>query len=58
LDSEITARLRSIRQAIEDENISWGEIAELQSLTEYIDPSDVLLLEWAGVPEFEDEDDE
>lgn len=52
MDTEITARLESIRQAIEDENISWGEIAELQSLTEYIDPSDVVLLEWAGVPEF------
>jgi len=41
-------RLEYLRSQIEDENISYGEIAELQSLAEYIDPSDTLLLEWAG----------
>jgi hypothetical protein len=51
----IEDRLESIRQSIEDENISWGEIAELQSLAEHIDPSDIVLREWAGIPEFEDE---
>lgn len=45
------ARLDYLRGEIEAESISWGEIAELQGLAEYIDPSDVLLLEWAGVPE-------
>jgi hypothetical protein len=52
---EITERLESIRRSIEDENVSYGEIAELQSLAEHIDPSDVVLREWAGIPEFEDE---
>ena len=45
-------RLEYLRRQIENENISYGEIAELQSLTPYIDKSDVLLLEWAGVKEF------
>lgn len=44
-------RLEEIRQSITDETVSYGELVELQSLTEEIDPSDVVLLEWAGVPE-------
>lgn len=51
---EITERLESIRRSIEDECVSYGEIAELQSLVEHIDPGDILLLQWAGVPEFEE----
>lgn len=47
----IKERLESIRQSIEDENISYSEIAELQSLAEHIDPGDMLLREWAGIPE-------
>ena len=46
-------RLAAIRKSIEAENISWGELIELQGLTEHIDSGDVLLLEWAGVPEVE-----
>lgn len=49
---EIKKRLEELRKAIEAENISYGELAELQGLAEYIEPGDVLLLEWAGVPEF------
>lgn len=49
---EARERLEYLRGEIEAERISYGEIAELQSLTEYIDPSDTVLLEWAGVPEF------
>ena len=45
------ARLAYLRREIQAERISYGELAELQSLVPYIDPSDVLLLEWAGVPE-------
>jgi hypothetical protein len=45
-------KLEYLRGEIEAERISYGEISELQDLVEYIDPSDVLLLEWAGVPEF------
>lgn len=48
----IAERLEYLRGEIEAERISYGEISELQDLTEHIDPNDVLLLEWAGVPEF------
>jgi gas vesicle protein len=51
-------RLEELREEIREERISTGEIAELQSLAQYIDPSDVELLEWAGVPEFEEEEEE
>lgn len=44
-------RLDYLRKEIEAERISYGEIAELQSLVDYIDDDDVVLLEWAGVPE-------
>lgn len=47
------ARLEYLRKQIEKECISYGEIVELQSLAKYIEPSDTLLLEWAGVPEGE-----
>lgn len=50
---EIEKRLEYLRGEIGKERISYGEIAELESLSDYIDPSDVLLLEWAGVPERE-----
>ena len=48
---EITERLEYLRSQIVAEQISYGEIAELQSLVEHIDDGDVLLLEWAGVEE-------
>lgn len=44
-------RLEYLRGEIEAERISYGEIAELQELAEFIEPGDVLLLQWAGVPE-------
>jgi hypothetical protein len=44
-------RLEYLRGEIEAERISYSEIAELQSLAEFIEPGDVQLLEWAGVPE-------
>jgi hypothetical protein len=47
----ITRQLEAIRQAIRAENISYGELADLQGLAEHIDPDDVELLQWAGVPE-------
>jgi hypothetical protein len=49
--SEIKARLEYLRGEIEAERISYGEIAELQDLAAYIEPGDVLLLQWAGLPE-------
>ena len=45
------ARLEYLRGEIEAERISADEIVELQSLVDHIDEGDVLLLEWAGVPE-------
>lgn len=50
---EVRAKLRLefLRGEIEAERISQSEIAELQSLAQYIEPGDVVLLEWAGVPE-------
>jgi len=44
-------RLEYLREQIRSECISYGEIAELQSLVEHIEPGDVELLEWAGVKE-------
>ena len=44
-------RLEYLREQIEKECISYGEIAELQSLAEYIEAGDVVLLEWAAVGE-------
>lgn len=49
--SEIDERLEYLRGEIEAERISMGELIELQALADYIDPDDVQLLEWAGVPE-------
>ena len=51
-------RLEYLRGEIRAERISYGEIAELQSLAEHIDPGDVELLEWAGVPEFPEDEEE
>jgi len=52
-NKKINSRLNYLRKQIKNENISCGEIAELQSLAEHIDEGDVLLREWAGIPEFE-----
>jgi hypothetical protein len=48
----VAERLEYIRGEIEAERVSYWEISELQGLAAFIDPGDVLLLEWAGVPEF------
>lgn len=50
---EIKERLEYLRGEILAERISTGEIGELQSLAKYIDSGDTLLLEWAGVGEFD-----
>lgn len=51
LTERIKARLEELREAIHDEHISYGELAELQSLSDHIANGDVELLEWAGVSE-------
>jgi hypothetical protein len=45
------ARLSDIRASIESETVSYGELAELESLADQIPPGDTLLQEWAGIPE-------
>jgi hypothetical protein len=52
VNQNITERLEYLRSQLRAECISWGELAELQGLAEYIAPGDVELLEPAGVPEF------
>lgn len=49
--TRIEKRLVMIRLHLRQERISYRELAELQSLVKYIHPSDVELLEAAGVPE-------
>lgn len=49
-----TERLEYLRGEIRAERISYSELYELQGLAAEIDPGDVELLEWAGVPEFPD----
>jgi hypothetical protein len=47
-------RLEYLRGELRAERISYGELAELQNLAEFIEPGDTELLEPAGVPEFPD----
>ena len=42
----IRGRLEHLRREIRAERISYGEIAELQELAEFIEPDDVELLAW------------
>lgn len=51
--AKIVERLEYLRAQLQDECISYGELAELQRLAKYIEPGDVELLEAAGVPEEE-----
>jgi hypothetical protein len=51
----IKQRLEYLRKELRDERISYGELAELQSLSAHIDSTDVELLEAAGIPENEDD---
>ncbi len=51
-------RLEYLRGEIRAERISYGEIAELADLADEIEPGDVELLEWAGVPEFPEDNDQ
>lgn len=50
-DQKRTERLEYLRGEIRAERISQSEIAELQSLAEYIEPGDVELLQWAMTEE-------
>lgn len=43
--------LAGIKRSIKAEDVSTSELAVLQSLAKYIDPSETELLQWAGVNE-------
>lgn len=47
----VQKRLEQIRKSIKNENISYGEIVELQNLKAYIQPDDIELLQWVNDPE-------
>ena len=47
----IQSRLEYLRAEIRAERISYGELAELQSLSAHITAHDTELLEAAGIPE-------
>jgi hypothetical protein len=51
-ESAAKKRLEELRKELRAERISYEEIAELQSLSKYIDKGDVELLEAAGIDEF------
>ena len=48
---QVQKRLEYLRGEILAERISYVEIAELQDLAEHIPEDDMLLREWAGIPE-------
>lgn len=51
---EIEKRLKYLRGEIEKECISYSEIAELMDYKkEILESGDVILAEWAGIPEKE-----
>lgn len=53
-DNEITNRLNEIRNSIENENVSYGELAELQDYKpQILALGDTELAQWAGIPEEE-----
>lgn len=49
--ARIKRRLDYLRREIELERVSYSEIAELQALSSHIPEGDVVLREWAGLPE-------
>lgn len=56
--SPAAKRLEELRVELRAERISMSELVELQSLVEHIDPGDVELLEAAGVPEHNNDDND
>ena len=51
-DKEAKKRLEEIRKSLKNEDLSYGELSELQSLSQHIDKDDVELRQAAGIPEF------
>ena len=54
MNKEVLEQLNSIREEIEKEQVSYGEIAYLQDhKQEVLETGDVLLCQWAGISEDE-----
>lgn len=51
MSNTIKKRLNYLRKQIRQENISYSEIFELQSLKKHIEKNDAELLQWVGVKE-------
>ena len=52
-ENEIRERLEALRATLRSQDISYGELAELQALAPYIEGGDTELAEAAGIPEDE-----
>lgn len=50
-EAKAKTRLEYLRRELRAERLSWGELVELQSLAQFIDPTDNELREAAGIPE-------
>lgn len=48
--TDVQRRLEELRGELRSESISWAELVELNGLGSFIDPSDVELLDAAGIP--------
>jgi len=46
MNEEIKERLEYLRCEIQEERISFEEIVELNRLSEYVDSSDIELMQW------------
>jgi hypothetical protein len=55
MKTDTKSRLEYLRGELRAERISYGELHELQTMADQIEPGDVELLEAAGVPEFPEE---
>lgn len=56
-NNSVKSQLEYLRRELRAERISYGELQELQSLAEFIDPNDVELREAAGLPEFKNKEE-
>lgn len=45
-NTECKKRVSEIREEIINQRVSYGELLELYSLREYIDPNDTELMQW------------
>ena len=56
--TSVQAQLEYLRHELREQRLSWGDLADLQSLADFIDVNDAELLEAAGVPEVHEADED